>query len=281
MTTTAPTHPTQPTHPTRPAQSTNSLRSGLILTRRELQHWARQPLTPIFGIMFTIMLLLMFALLFGGSIDLPGGGDYIHFLLPGVMALSMMFGVEATTTAMANDAKKGITDRFRSLPIGDTSVAFGRVGADMITSTVELTVLIVGGLLLGWRITGSPVEALLAVVLMLWFRMAVLWIGIYLGLTIGRNEGAGMLVQVLVWPVGFLSAAFVSPEFMPSWLEPVATWNPISATATAVRELFGNPTGYTGGLLADHAVLAAVIWPLVLLAVFVPLSARAYRRLSR
>ena len=116
--------------------------------------------------MFTIMLLLMFALLFGGSIDLPGGADYIHYLLAGMMALSMMFGVEATTTAMANDAKKGITDRFRSLPIDDTSVAFGRVGADMITSTVELAVLIIGGLLLGWRITGSPAEALLAVVLL-------------------------------------------------------------------------------------------------------------------
>ncbi|MGO1950470.1 MAG: ABC transporter permease [Mycobacteriaceae bacterium] len=259
---------------------TTSITSGLVLTTRELQHWGRQPLTPVFNIMFTILLLLMFALLFGGSITLPGG-DYIHFLLPGMMALSMMFGVEATTTAMANDAKKGITDRFRSMPIGDASVSLGRVGADMITSAVELAVLIVGGLLLGWRITGSPMEALLAVVLLLWFRFAVLWIGIYLGLTIGRNEGAAMMVQVLVWPIGFLSTAFVSPEFVPSWLEPVATWSPISATATAARELFGNPTGFTGGIMADNAVLAAVVWPLVLVAVFMPLSARAYRNLRR
>ncbi|MDN5684923.1 ABC transporter permease [Corynebacterium glyciniphilum] len=259
----------------------NSITNGLTLTTRELLHWRRQPLTPVFTIMFTIMLLLMFSLLFGGSISLPGGGDYIHFLLPGMMALSMMFGVEATTTAIANDAKKGITDRFRSLPIGDASVAFGRVGADMVTSSVELIVLIVGGLLLGWRITGSCPEAVLAVALLLWFRFAVLWIGIYLGLTLGRNEGAATMVQVLVWPVGFLSTAFVSPEYMPAWLEPIATWNPVSATATAVRELFGNPTGFTGGTLADHAVLAAVLWPLVLVAVFLPLSARAYRRLRR
>lgn len=259
----------------------NSVTSGLILTKRELLHWGRQPLTPIFNIMFTVMLLLMFALLFGGSITLPGGGDYIDFLLPGMMALSMMFGVEATTTAMANDARKGITDRFRSLPIGDSSVALGRVGSDLITSAVELVVLIVGGFVLGWRITGSAAQAALAVVLLLWFRFAVLWIGIYLGLTLGRNEGAATMVQVLVWPIGFLSTAFVSPEFMPSWLEPVATWNPVSATATAVRELFGNPLGFTGGVLADHAVLAAVLWPLALVAVFLPLSARAYRNLSR
>ncbi|MDN6705709.1 ABC transporter permease [Corynebacterium glyciniphilum] len=89
------------------------------------------------------------------------------------------------------------------------------------------------------------------------------------------------MVQVLVWPVGFLSTAFVSPEYMPAWLEPVATWNPVSATATAARELFGNPTGFTGSTLADHAVLAAVLWPLALVAVFLPLSARAYRRLRR
>ncbi|WP_291479391.1 ABC transporter permease [Corynebacterium sp.] len=259
----------------------NSITSGLILTTRELRHWRRQPLTPVFSIMFTVMLLLMFSLLFGGSISLPGGGDYIDFLLPGMMALTMMFGVEATTSAMAADARKGITDRFRSLPIGDTSVAFGRVGADMITSVVELAVLVAGGTLLGWRVSGSAGEAFLAVGLLLWFRFAVLWIGIYLGLTVGKNDGATTMVQVLVWPVGFLSTAFVSPEYMPSWLAPLATWNPVSATATAVRELFGNPVGFTGGDLAGHAVLAAVLWPLALVTVFLPLSARAYRTLRR
>jgi ABC-2 type transport system permease protein len=259
----------------------NSFTAGLVLTSRELRHWRRQPLTPVFNIMFTVMLLLMFSMLFGGSITLPGGGDYIDFLLPGMMALTMMFGVEATTLAMAADAKKGITDRFRSLPIGDASVAVGRVGADMITSAVELAVLLVGGLLLGWHVTGSVGEAALAVALLLWFRFAVLWIGIYLGLTVGRHAGATTMVQVLVWPVGFLSTAFVSPEYMPSWLAPLATWNPVSATATAARDLFGNPVGFTGGVLADHAVLAAVLWPLVLVAVFLPLSARAYRTLRK
>lgn len=259
----------------------NSVTAGLVLTSRELRHWRRQPLTPVFNIMFTVMLLLMFSLPFGGSITLPGGGDYIDFLLPGMMALTMMFGVEATTLAMAADAKKGITDRVRSLPIGDASVAVGRVGADMITSAVELAVLLGGGLLLGWHVTGSVGDAALAVALLLWFRFAVLWIGIYLGLTVGRHAGATTMVQVLVWPVGFLSTAFVSPEYMPSWLAPLATWNPVSATATAARDLFGNPVGFTGGVLADHAVLAAVLWPLALVAVFLPLSARAYRTLRR
>jgi ABC-2 type transport system permease protein len=255
-----------------------ALRAGWILTQRNLAHWVRQPWAPIFGLMFSIMLLLVFGFLFGGAITVPGGGDYLAFLLPGMLALSMMFGVESTATAMTNDARKGITDRFRSLPIGSSSVALGRVGADLANSAVELLVLIAGGLLIGWRITSDAGSAALAVLLLLFFRFAMLWIGIFVGLTF-RGEGATMAVQVLVWPIGFLSTAIVSIETMPGWLGAVAAWNPLSATATAARELFGNPTGITEGPLADGAVWLAIGWPLALTAVFLPLSARAYRRL--
>ncbi|MEU4690268.1 ABC transporter permease [Actinoplanes sp. NPDC023714] len=255
-----------------------TMRPGWILTQRELAHWVREPWGPIFSVLFSIMLLLVFGFLFGGAIDLPGGGDYIDYLLPGMLALSMMFGVESTATAMANDAKKGITDRFRSLPIGSASVALGRVGADMANSVLELFVLIAGGLLVGWRITSDPASAALAVLMLLLLRFAVLWIGIFLGLTF-RGDGATAAVQVLVWPIGFLSTAIVSAETMPAWLGAIAAWNPLSATATTVRQLFGNPTGVTGGVLEDGAVWLALGWPLVLTAIFVPLSARAYRRL--
>ncbi|GLY02671.1 MULTISPECIES: ABC transporter permease [Actinoplanes] len=255
-----------------------TLRAGWIITQRDLAHWVRQPWGPIFGLLFSIMLLLVFGFLFGGAIQVPGGGDYIAFLLPGMLALSMMFGVEATATAMGADARKGITDRFRSMPIGNAAVALGRVGADMTTSAAELSVLLAGGLLIGWRITSDPGPAALAVLLLLLLRFAVLWIGIFLGLTF-RGDGATAAVQVLVWPIGFLSTAIVSAETMPGWLGALASWNPLSATATATRDLFGNPSGVTGGILADHALLMAFLWPLVITAVFMPLSARAYRRL--
>jgi ABC-2 type transport system permease protein len=255
-----------------------TLRAGWILTRRELAHWQREPWGPIFGLMFSIMLLLVFGFLFGGAITVPGGGDYIAFLLPGMMALSMMFGVETTATKMAADAGKGITDRFRSMPIGSASPALGRVGADMTNSAAELAVLLVGGLAIGWRITSDPGSAALAVLLLLLLRFSMLWIGIFVGLAV-RGGGATAAVQVLVWPIGFLSTAIVSAETMPAWLGAIAAWNPLSATATAARELFGNPTGMTGGVLADHAVWLALGWPLVISAIFIPLSARAYRRL--
>ena len=257
----------------------NTITQAGILTTRHLQHWARQPATPIFGLAFSIMLLLVFALLFGGAMRVPGvDGGYVGFLLPGMLTLAMMFGVEATMSAITLDSKKGITDRFRSMPISSGAVALGRSGADMLTSIVELAVLIVGGLLIGWRIESGPLGALAAIGLLLWLRFALLWVGIFLGLTL-RSEGATTAVQVLVWPLGFASNVFVAPETMPAWLGAIAQWNPISATATAARELFGNPTGITAGWLADAAIPLAIAWPALLLAVFVPLSARAFRRL--
>lgn len=258
----------------------STLTAGWVITQRDLLHWTRQPWTPIFGLLFSIMLLLMFGLLFGGAMSVPGGGDYLQFLLPGMLALTMMFGVEATMTAMAADARKGVTDRFRSMPIPSAAVCLGRAGADMVSSAVELAVLIAGGLLIGWRITSDLGSAALAVLLLLALRFALLWVGICLGLAF-RGEGVTGAVQVLVWPVGFLSTALVSSESMPAWLGAIAAWNPLSATATAVRELFGNPTGVTTGPLVDHAVLLAALWPIAITLVFLPLSARAYRRLRR
>lgn len=254
-------------------------RESWLMAERDLRHWRREPWTPIFGILFSIMLVLVFGYLFGGAVALPGGGDYLAYLLPGMLALSMMFGVESTMSAMATDSRKGITDRFRSLPITGVAVPLGRVGADLLNSSLQLAVLMAGGLLVGWSVDGDVGDVALAVVVLLWLRLAVLWVGVFLGLTF-RAEGALMAVQVLVWPVGFLSGVIVPPETMPAWLGAVADLNPVSATAAACRELFGNPTGLTDGLLADHALALALAWPAVLIAVFVPLSVRAYRRLG-
>lgn len=256
----------------------NALREGWIITQRDLLHWVRQPAGPIFNLLFSIMLLLMFGFLFGGAIEVPGGGEYISFLLPGMLTLAMLFGLESTMQAMTTDATKGITNRFRSMPISSSAIVLGRSGADMASSVLGLAVLMGGGLLIGWQISGEVGAVVLAVVLLLWLRFALLWVGIFLGLRF-RGSGATAAIQVLVWPVGFLSNVFVAPETMPGWLGALAEWNPISATASAARELFGNPTGATGGILADNAVLMAILWPLAITLVFLPLSARAYRRL--
>jgi len=258
----------------------NALREGALIAGRDLLHRVREPWGLVFGLAFNLMLILMFGFLFGGAIEVPGGGDYLAYLLPGMFALAMLFGLESTMTAMSEDAKRGITDRFRSLPISSASVALGRAIADLADSALSLAVLMLGGLVIGWRPTTGPAEIALAVLLLLWLRFALLWVGIFLGLSF-RGTGATTAVQVLVWPVGFLSTVFVSAETMPGWLGAIAEWNPVSATATAARELFGNPTGVTSGWLAEHAVLAASAWPLAITLVFAPLAATAYRRLRR
>jgi ABC-type multidrug transport system permease subunit len=259
-----------------------AIRGGWLITQRDLMHWVRQPAGPIFGIAFIVMLVLMFGFLLGGAIEIPGAdaGDYLPFLMPGMFALTMLFGIDDTRAAMSLDATRGVTDRFRSMPISGGAVVLGRAGADLLYAVVSLAVLMGGGLLLGWRIESGFWPAVLAIGLLLWLRFAMIWVGIALGIAL-RSTGATQAVQILIWPIGFLSNAFVSTETMPAWLGAISQWNPLSATAAAVRELFGNPTGVTGGILSTHAVLLAILIPLLITAVFLPLSARAYRRLER
>ncbi|MEU7037026.1 ABC transporter permease [Streptomyces sp. NPDC046237] len=241
------------------------------MTRRELAHWARQPIVVVVGLAFPVMMMLMFGYLVGGGREIQG--DYVDYLVPGMLTLTMVFGLEATMTAVTQDLNKGVIDRFRSMPMADGAVLVGRSVADMLQSAAGLLVMAGVGYAIGWRAHGGPVAFLGAMGLLLLLRFAMLWIGIYLAMVAGRPELV-MAVQILVWPVGFLSNAFASPESMPGWLGTVVEWNPMSATATAVRDLFGNPGGEPG-----H-VMAAVVWPLLLLAVFLPLAVRRFRRLS-
>ncbi|GIG00501.1 ABC transporter permease [Catellatospora citrea] len=241
-----------------------------VLARRELTHWRQQPAGVIVNWLFTVMIALMFGGLFGGAI----GEDYFDYLMPGMFALTMFFGVESTMTAVSTDAAKGVTDRFRSLPINSASVVLGRCLADLMNSAVGLVVLVGAAAALGWRWHEGLGRALAAFGLLLLLRFALLWVGIFLGLVVKGPESVTM-VQILVWPVGFLSGVFVDPATMPSWLGAIAQWNPLSATAAASRDLFGNP-----GLVPDHAMLLAVLWPLLLTAIFLPLSVHRHRRLG-
>lgn len=256
-----------------------TLRDTWTITGRAFAHWARRPGSAVTALLFPVLVVLMFNYLLGGQMQVPGGGEYVEFLLPGMLALTMLFGVEATMMAINADATTGITDRLRALPISSFAVVAGRALADLAFAVAGLAVVIACGLAMGWGWHDGLADAALAVVLLLALRFALIWAGIYLGLA-AKDPQAVVAVQILVWPVGFLSSVFVAPSTMPGWLGAIAEWNPISSTATAVRELFGNP-GFAGGSwIADHALLMAVLWPLVLTAVFAPLAALRYRRLG-
>ncbi|MFF3326600.1 ABC transporter permease [Streptomyces sp. NPDC002889] len=254
------------------------LTDSWTMTRRELAHWARQPVQVLVGLVFPVMLLLMFGYLVGGGRGVEGA--YVDFLVPGMLALTMAFGLEATMLAVTQDLNKGVIDRFRSMPMASSAVLIGRSAADMLQSALGLVVMIGVGLATGWRWNGGFEALLGAVGVLLLLRFAMLWIGIQLAMAAGRPELV-QAVQILVWPVGFLSNAFATPEAMPGWLGVVVEWNPISATATAVRELSGIPDVTDGSWAAEHALLLAVVWPLVLLTVFFPSAVGRFRRLSR
>ncbi|PJM92920.1 multidrug ABC transporter permease [Streptomyces sp. CB01373] len=242
------------------------------MTRRELARWGRQPVTVVVNLVFPVMLLLMFGYLVGGGRGVSG--DYLDYLVPGMLALTMAFGLEGTMVAVTQDLNKGVVDRFRSMPMANSALLVGRCAADMLQSAIGLAVLLAVAAALGWRGDGGPAGFLGAVGLLLLFRFAMLWIGIHLALVAGKPELV-QAVQILVWPVGFLSNAFAVPGSMPGWLGAVVQWNPMSHTATAVRDLFGSPGGEPGHLWA------AVAWPLALLAVFFPLAVRRFARLGR
>ncbi|MCA1656015.1 MAG: ABC transporter permease, partial [Pseudonocardiaceae bacterium] len=158
---------------------------GWTITRRDLMHWARDPGPVIVGLLFPVLMFLMFGYLFGGAMAAPGGGDgYREFMLPGMFAMTMAFGLEATMIAVSSDAAKGVTDRFRSMPMASSAVVVGRAGADMLNSVLALAVIMGCGLLAGWRAHDGVGAALGAVGLLLLLRFALLWMGIYLGLVI-------------------------------------------------------------------------------------------------
>ena len=248
---------------------------------RTLLHWARQPGMFVLNLLFPVFTLVMFGYLFGGAMTVPGGGDYLEFLVPGTLGLSVLFGIEATVLGVVTDASRGVTDRLRSLPMAGTAVVGGRAVADMLSATLGLAALVLAGLAVGWRWHEGTGRAAAALGLFLLLRFAFVWVGIYLGLVLKTPEAA-MVVQIVVWPLGFVSSGFTSPEDMPGWLGTIAEWNPVSSTITATRELFGNPgVPQDGSWIAENAQLMAVVWPLALVALFLPLAARRYRALRR
>ena len=257
-----------------------AVRDGWIIALRDMAQWVREPQLILWGLLFPIMFVLLFAYVFGSGIIVPGGGNYREFLMAGMYAQAMAFGIGETAMAVHTDASKGVTDRFRSMPIAPSAVVVGRCIANMIYSAISLAILVVCGLSIGWRWHGTLGEALAAFGLLLLLRLAFLWLGIVLGLKATNPETVNALFGLL-YPFTTLSSAFIAIELMPGWLGAIATWNPISPTITAIRDLFGNPGVETSGWVADNALLMAIAWPLAITVVTLPLAVRAYQRLSR
>ncbi|MFD8491835.1 ABC transporter permease [Amycolatopsis sp. NPDC059657] len=262
-----------------PSTMRHAVTDALLLARRDLIHWVRRPSQVLSGMLFPVVSILLFGYVFGSAIVVPGG-DYREFLMPGLFGQAMMFGIGQTMTAVTTDADRGVTDRFRSLPMSSSAVVAGRSIADILNSALDLTILIICGLAVGWSWHLGLGAALGGIALLLLLRLGFIWVGIYLGLILPSPESVSA-AWMLLFPFTMISNIFVLPASMPGWLAAIADWNPLSATVGAARELFGNPGLNAGSWVREHYILLAIAWPSLLVAIFLPLSIRRYRMLSR
>jgi ABC transporter DrrB family efflux protein len=259
-----------------------AIHDGLLIAGRNLRRIPRIPELAIFAIIQSIIFVLLFAFVFGGAIPLPGGGSYREFLMPGIFVQTVFFASVTTAVGMTDDLNKGIIDRFRSLPMARSAVLAGRALSDLVYNAGILIVLMLSGLVVGWRVHTGVLELLAGTGLLLMVTFSMSWIGVWIGLHVRTVEIANQVGFMFIFPLTFVSNIFVPPETLPSWLQPVAEWNPVSAVTAAVRELWGNPNPYVGsGFPAEHPILLTVLWTAVLIAIFGPLGVRRYRSMSR
>ena len=265
-----------------PIAPPNLAKASATVVWRNLIHIRRMPEMLLDVTVQSVMFVLLFAYVFGGSIEVPGS-NYKEFLLPGIMVQTMVFSSAIVAMGLTNDLQKGIVDRLKSLPISRSSVLVGRSMSSLIHSSIGIAVMGVTGLLIGWRIRNGILDGALAFLLLLLFGFAMIWLGIWVGSLMRTVEAVQGFMFTVMFPLTFVANTFAPTENMPSWLRVVAEWNPVSALTQACRELWGN------GLAApadaawplQHPILVAVGWSILLTAIFAPLALSAFARRSR
>ncbi|MEP6814466.1 MAG: ABC transporter permease [Marmoricola sp.] len=256
---------------------------GLVVAKRNLIKIKRVPDLLVFTTLSPIMFVLLFAYVFGGAIDRSGGGEaYREFLIAGIFAQTVVFGATITGAGIADDIQKGIIDRFRTLPMAPSAVLFGRTLSDVVNNVIVLVVMSVTGLLVGWRIRGSFLDAAVGYVLLLVFAYAISWIMAWVGLLVPSPEVVNNASFIIIFPLTFVANTFVQLSTLPGPLRAFAEWNPISAVTQAARDRFGNvaPGGAidTPSWALQHPEVYTLVWAVAVLAVFVPLANRQYQR---
>jgi ABC transporter DrrB family efflux protein len=242
----------------------------MIIAERNL---IRLPRAPELLIAFTvqpIMFVLLFRYVFGGAINTPGY-SYVDFLLPGIIVQNTAFGGFATALGLNEDVRKGLIDRFRSLPMSRAAVLGGRTLSDVVTNTLSLTILLITGVIIGFTFHTSFLDAAAGVALLLLFGYAFSWVLAFIGLLVSSPETVNSVGFIVVFPLTFISSAFVPVASMPSGLREFAEVNPFTIVVDSMRHLWlGAP--------AHNSVWGSAAWSLAILAVFVPLAVARYRR---
>ncbi|MCX4857376.1 ABC transporter permease [Streptomyces canus] len=258
-----------------------SVRDSLVIAKRNLIRMSRIPEMVIFGLIQPIMFVVLFSYVFGGSMNIGGTTDssvYREFLMAGIFAQTVTFATAGAGAGIADDMHKGLIDRFRSLPMARGAVLTGRTLADLVQTALTLFVLAMVALLVGWRTHTNIGEVLGAFGLLLLLGYAFTWVGALIGLSVRTPEAATSGGLIWLFPVTFISNAFVDSSRMTPWLRHVADWNPFSATVQACRKLFGNPgVSPSDAWPMQHPVWASLIYSILIIVIFRTLAVRKYR----
>jgi ABC-2 type transport system permease protein len=251
-----------------------------VLARRQFAHIRQIPEKLLDVTLQPLMFVLLFAYVFGGVIHVPGGGDYHEYLIGGILVQTLVFGLMGPGVSMATDLGEGIIDRFSSLPMSRPAYLIGHLTAEFTATLLAVAIMVVAGLIVGWGISSSVLEAAAGFGLLFLLAITMIWLGTLMGIIARSADGVQGIAFITVFPLTFVANTFVPVGGLPDGLRQVAEYNPVSAWAAATRTLFGNPTAIPSGSAwpLEHPVLAGVIWCVAILAVVVPLTLRAYRR---
>ena len=249
------------------------------LTRRNLIHVSREPMQLSDVTVQPVLFTLLFIYVFGSGIPISGG-SYKDFALAGLLTLNLTTSTIGTAVGLSTDLHEGMIDRFRTLPMWRSAVLVGRSAADFLTSVVCAAIVAVTGLVVGWRPGSDAISVVGGFALLLFFAYAVSWVSACVGLNSKSPESAGSFGFIVLFPLTFVSNAFVPTQHMPGWLQVVANWNPVSAVVAATRNLWGNPnpSATVHAWPMQHPVEAALIWSVVILAVAAPLAAHFFKK---
>lgn len=254
-----------------------------VVAKRNVIKIRRVPEVLMFVLISPIMFVLLFGYVFGNAIQVPGT-SYREYLIAGIFAQTVMFGATFTGVGIAEDMDKGIINRFRSLPMSGSAVLTGRTASDVIYNVLSITMMALTGLLVGWRIRGSFLDAALGFALILLFAYSISWVMAYIALIVPSVEVINNASFMVIFPLSFVANTFVPVEDLPGPLQTFAEWNPVSTVTQAARELFGNIPPGTPAPEAwplQNPVLYTLIWAVVTVALFATLATRRYQRVAK
>ena len=259
----------------------NAFKDTMVITQRQLRLLTRVPEVLIFSTIQPVMFVLLFRYVFGGSIDTGQPGGYVQLLMPGIFVQTVAFTLAGTASGLAEDLKKGLIDRVRSLPISQSALVIGRTLGDSLLNIVVLAVMGIAGYLVGWRPSSGVLNVAIGFLFLLLFGYALSWVGIYVGLSASDARVVQNVSFLVTFPLTFLSNAFAPTTGMPRPLQYFAEWNPVSTMVAACRELFGleNQFGATAGSFpSENPLLTSFIYMIIIMAIFIPISVRKYQR---